>query len=267
VPTMKRAEHGWISVFFRGVAALGVLFLLLPVFMVFPLSLEPGAILRFPPQGISFRWYGEYFADNEWLTSTILSFKVALGAASIATVAGTLAAVGLARTSPSVRNLCNLVLMSPILLPTIVVAVAMYGLYASLRLVGTPSGLVVAHAVLTLPFVVLNVSLAVAAVPRALEEAAMGLGASPTVTFFHITVPLIAKGIAAGAVFSFLVSFDEIVIAMFLSGTQAVTLPKRMLDEIFYEITPMLAAVSVMLILMNVLLTVLGLALARTRVR
>jgi putative spermidine/putrescine transport system permease protein len=262
---MRSPEHGWVSIAFRTVAAAGLVYLMLPVLMVFPLSVEPGHILRFPPQGISLHWYREYFADEAWLASTALSFKVAFGAAFIATIIGTLAAVGLARASPSVRSVCNVVLMSPIFLPTIVVAVAVYGLYASLRLVGTPLGLVIAHAVLTLPFVLLNVSIAVATVPPSMGEAAMSLGAGPVTTFFRITVPLISRGIAAGAIFSFLVSFDEIVIAMFLSGTQAVTLPKRMLDGVFYELTPMLAAVSAMLVLLNVALVMAGLALTRAR--
>lgn len=262
---MRACEHGWITILFRVVAAIGIVYLMLPVLMVFPLSVEPGLILRFPPEGVSLRWYEAYFADEEWLASTVLSFEVALGATILATVFGTLAAVGLARAAAPVRNVCNLVLMSPIFLPTIVVAVGIYGLFASLRLVGTPSGLVAAHAVLTLPFVVLNVSVALRTVPRSLEEAAMSLGAGPVSTFFQVTVPLISKGIAAGAVFSFLVSFDEIVIAMFLSGTEAVTLPKRMLDGIFYEMTPMLAAVSALLVVMNVLLAMLGMALSRSR--
>ena len=262
---MRSPEHGWISIAFRIIAAFGMIYVMLPVLMVFPLSVEPGQILRFPPQSASLHWYGEFFSDQEWLASTLLSFEIALSAAAIATAVGTLAAVGLARTTAPVRNMCYLILMSPIFLPTIVVAVAIYGMYASLRLVGTTSGLVVAHAVLTLPFVLLNVSIAVAAVPRSLEEAAMSLGASPIATFFQVTVPIISKGIAAGAVFAFLVSFDEIVIAMFLSGTQAVTLPKRMLDGVFYDMTPMLAAVSALLVLANVVLAMVGLALSRTR--
>lgn len=249
----------------RVIATLGLIYLLLPILMMFPLSVEPGRMLRFPPQGISLHWYGEYFASKTWLASTLLSFKVAAGAACIATIFGTLAAVGLARASAPMRNVCHLILMSPIFLPTIVAAIAMYGLYASLRLVGTALGLIAAHAVLTLPFVLLNVSTALAAAPRHVEEAAMSLGAGPIATFFQVTVPLISRGIIASAVLSFLVSFDEVVIAMFLSGTQAVTLPKRMLDGVFYEMTPMLASISCLLVVLNVALAVAALSLARPR--
>ena len=262
---MWSAEHGWIGILFRILAALGLAYLMLPILMMFPLSVEPGSVLRFPPSGISFHWYADYLSSPLWMASTLLSFKVALGAAMIATSLGTLAAVGLARASATMRNLCHLALMSPILLPTIVVAIAIYGVYASLRLVGNPYGLIVAHAVLTMPFVILNVSTAVAAVSRDFEDAAMSLGAGRIATFIEVTVPLIWRGIAAGGVFAFLVSFDEVVIAMFLSGTQAVTLPKRMLDGIFYEMTPILSAISVMLVLMNAALVVVAVALARKR--
>ncbi len=260
---MPRVEHGWVSVFFHVIAASALMFLLLPIAMMFPLSLEPGTMLRFPPQGVSLHWYSDYLKDGAWIASTILSFQVALGAALLATVAGTFAAVGLAQASPFVRNAALLILMSPLFLPTVVAAVAIYGVYAALRLVGTPLGLVAAHAVLTIPFVLLNVQSALAGAPRALDEAAMSLGAGPVAAFWQIKVPLIRRGIAAGAIFSFLISFDEVVIAKFLSGTQAVTLPKRMLDGIFYEMTPMLAAISVLLVLMNAALALLALALVR----
>jgi putative spermidine/putrescine transport system permease protein len=262
---MRSAEHGWVTIVMRVVAAVGLAFLALPLLMTIPLSVEPGSMLRFPPQSISWHWYSDYLNNGAWMAATALSFKVAAGASVLATIVGTLAALGLARAPSRLRDVATLVLLSPIFLPTIVVAIAVYGVYASLRLVGTPVGLMLAHAVLTIPFVILNVSTALAAVPRTFEEAAQSLGAGPLATFFQVTVPLIGKGIAAGAVFSFLTSFDEVVIAMFLSGTRAVTLPKKMLDGVFYEMTPMLAAISVLLIAMNVVLALTGLALARKR--
>lgn len=260
---MREAEHGWVGAAFSVIAGLAIVFMLLPIAMMFPLSLEPGTMLRFPPQSASLHWYRDYLTDRAWLGSTLLSFQVALGAAVVATITGTLAAVGLARAAPTARNAVLLLLLSPLFLPTVIVAVAVYGVYATLRLVGTPLGLVAAHAVLTLPFVLLNVRAALAAVPHAYDEAAMSLGASPFAAFWQVKVPLIRRGIAAGAIFSFLVSFDEVVIAKFLSGTRAVTLPKRMLEGIFYEMTPMLAAISVLLVLMNIALALTALALMR----
>ena len=262
---MGWAEHGRIGLALRLVAALGFIYLMVPILMMFPLSVEPGSVLRFPPSGISFNWYVAYLSSPLWLASTLLSFRVAIGATIVSTTVGTLAAIGLTRSSAGLRSFCQLLLMSPVFLPTIVVAIAIYGMFASLRLVGTPAGLIVAHAVLTVPFVVLNVSNALASVPRDYEEAAMSLGAGPIGTFVRVTLPLIWRGVAAGGVFAFLVSFDEVVIAMFLSGTQAVTLPKRMLDGIFYEMSPILSAISVLLVLMNVALVTLGVFLARPR--
>lgn len=261
---MWSADRGWVDFAFRLLATAGFIFLMLPLIMMFPLSVEPGTLLRFPPSGFSLHWYAAYFEGREWMASTTLSFVVACGASGIATVAGTLAAVGTVRASAAARSIFSLVLLSPILLPTVVVAIAIYGVYASLRLVGSPIGLILAHAVLTIPFVVLNVTAAAASVPKSIEDAAGSLGASPVAVLLQVTIPLLWRGIAAGAVFAFLVSFDEVVIAMFLSGTQAVTLPKRMLDGIFYEMSPILAAISVLLVLLNVMFAVLGLIFARS---
>lgn len=257
-------EHGWVTVTFRVLAGVGLIYMLLPIVLMFPLSVEPGQMLRFPPQGFSLHWYSDYFADSAWIASTVVSLKVALGATAIATVLGTLAATGLSRASPALRAASLAILMSPIVLPTLLIAVAIYGMYATLQLVGTVTGLIAAHAVLTMPFVILNVSTALSTVPRAFDEAASSLGANPVNTFLYVSLPLISRGIAAGAVMSFLVSFDEVVIGMFLSGVDTTTLPKRMLDGVFYEMTPMLAAVSSLLIAANIVLVLIALLLTRS---
>jgi ABC-type spermidine/putrescine transport system permease subunit II len=262
-----QADHGWVTVAFRVIAAAGLIYMLLPIVLMFPLSVEPGHMLRFPPQGFSLHWYTDYFADGAWIASTLLSLKVALGATLIATLLGTLAATGLARASTAIRTVGLAILMSPIVLPTLLIAVAIYGVYASLHLVGTVVGLIAAHSVLIMPFVIMNVSIALGAVPQSLEEAASSLGASPAKAFLQVTLPLIGRSVAAGAVLSFLVSFDEVVIGMFLSGIDTTTLPKRMLDGVFYEMTPMLAAVSSILIVANTLLMLAALALTRRHYR
>jgi ABC-type spermidine/putrescine transport system permease subunit II len=262
-----QADHGWVTIAFRVIAGTGLIYMLLPIVLMFPLSVEPGHMLQFPPRGFSLHWYADYFADGAWIASTLLSLKVALGAALISTLLGTLAATGLARSSAAIRTISLAILMSPIVLPTLLIAVAIYGMYASLHLVGTVVGLIAAHAVLTMPFVIMNVSIALGAVPHALEEAASGLGASPARAFVQVTLPLISRSVAAGAVLSFLVSFDEVVIGMFLSGIDTTTLPKRMLDGVFYEMTPMLAAVSSILIVANTLLMLIALWLTRRHYR
>jgi putative spermidine/putrescine transport system permease protein len=248
-----------------GLAIVGFAFLATPILMVFPLSVDPSPTLRFPPSGFSLRWYEAYFSSEPWMSSTVLSLQVAAGATCVASVVGTLAAIGLIRGGFPGRRALGMLLISPLLLPTVVVAIAIYRVYAAMRLVGTPLGLISAHAVLGVPFVVLNVAAALRAVPPSYEEAALSLGATPLTVLREITLPLAWRGVIAGAVFAFVVSFDEVVIAMFMSGTTAITLPKRMLDGIFFELSPTVAAVSALLVIANVALATTGLALAHAR--
>lgn len=264
---MSAPSRGWIASVLYGLAAVGLAFLITPLLMLLPLSIDPSPFIRFPPRGFTFDWYREYFASTPWIDSTLLSLRVAVCASLIATAAGTLAAIGLVRGQFPGRHALAIVLLSPILLPLIVVAIAIYGVYASLKLVGQPSGLILAHAVLGIPFVLLNVAAALQAVPRSYEEAALSLGAHPAVVVGRVTLPLIWRDVAAGAVFAFVTSFDEVVIAMFLSGTTAITLPKRMLDGVFYDLRPILAAISVILVAFNFILAFVGLALARAKPR
>jgi putative spermidine/putrescine transport system permease protein len=140
-----------------------------------------------------------------------------------------------------------------------VIAIAVYGVYAALGLVGSPFGLALAHGVLGTPLVIINVAAALSVVPKSYDEAARSLGASSLVSLFTVTLPLIWRGIAAGSIFAFVASFDEVIIAIFLTGTTSITLPRRMIDGIYYDLTPILAAVSGCLVVFNVILAVLGL--------
>jgi putative spermidine/putrescine transport system permease protein len=251
---------GWVM---GAIAALALAFLTVPILMIFPLSVDPSSFLRFPPTGFSLRWYEAFLTNQDWLAATWVSVQVALGASAIATALGTAAAIGLSREGVPGRAILSLALVTPMLLPAIVVAVAIYGIFMSFGLVGTRMGLVIAHAVLGLPFVVLNVQAALKGLPRGLEEASMSLGAHPVGTLLLVTLPLAWRGVAAGWVFSFVISFDEVVIAMFLSSPSMTTLPKKMLDGVFFELTPMLAAISALLVIFNVLLALSGMAFAR----
>lgn len=251
------SDRGSVDAVMYAGAVLSLAFLIAPILMLFPLSVEPGIVLRFPPTGFSMRWYAAYFAEGAWIRSTALSLGVAAVAAAVATLLGTAAALGLRQVPGS--KAVNAILISPMLLPTIVVSIAIYGVYAKLGLVGSPIGISLAHAILGIPFVVLNVGAALRAVPSALDDAALGLGATRFNAIIFVTFPLIWRGIAAGAVFAFVLSFDEVVIAKFLSSSTNATLPKRMLDGIFFDLTPLLAAVSVVLVLFNIILVVIGL--------
>lgn len=230
-------------------AGLILLFLVLPIVIVFPLSLSSGSYLSFPPPGFSLRWYAAFFDSRSWTGAALVSVQVAVPVTALSVLLGTPAALGLARGGFAGRRAVNALVLSPLIVPGIIVAIGTYFAYAQYGLVGHPIALVLGHTCLAAPFVVVNVASALKGVDKRLEQAALSLGASPLATFRQVTLPLIAPGIMAGAVFAFITSFDELLIALFLSGTGAVTLPRRMFDEIRYDIDPTIAAVSSLLIL------------------
>lgn len=248
-----------VPIFMRVVTCFGLLFLIAPLLMVFPLSIDSRILIQFPPQDFTLKWYGEYLASADWINSTILSLLIGLGASAIATVLGTLAAIGLVRGNLPFLRIIALILIAPMLMPLVVIAIAIYGIYSALGLVGSPFGLALAHAVLGTPFVIISVTAALSVLPKSYDEAAKSLGASAMVSLFTVTLPLIWRGIAAGAIFAFVASFDEVIIAIFLTGTSSITLPRRMIDGIFFDLNPILAAVCGCLVIFNVILAALGL--------
>ena len=232
-------------------AALGwaiLLFLTLPVLIVVPLSFSSGTYLQFPTPGWSLRWYGAFFASSEWTGATLMSTRVATIVTVLSLLLGTPAAIGLATATFPGKRLVNALVLSPLIVPGIIVAIGTYFVYAQYGLVGHPLALVLGHTTLAVPFVVINVSAALAGVDKRLQQAAANLGAPPLGVFRQVTLPLIAPGMFAGAVFAFITSFDELLVSLFLSGTGAVTLPRRMFDEIRYDIDPTIAAASTLLI-------------------
>lgn len=229
-------------------SGLVLLFLLLPVLIVFPLSFSSGTYMSFPPPGLSLRWYASFFSSRSWIDSGLVSLKVAVPVTLLAVLLGTPAALGLARLRFPLRRAVDMLVLAPVIVPGIIVAIGTYFVYAQYGLVGHPIALVLGHTCLAVPFVVINVTAALQGVDSQLERAALSLGAPPWATFRAITLPLILPGVLAGAVFAFVTSFDELLIALFLSGTGAVTLPRRMFDEIRYDIDPTIAAVSSLLI-------------------
>jgi putative spermidine/putrescine transport system permease protein len=172
----------------------------------------------------------------------------------LATLLGTLAALGIARLPKTLRVLASALILSPLIVPAIVVAIGIYYAFARYGLVGTPAGLILAHTCLAVPFVVISVNASLAGIDPRLEQAALSLGATPTGTFFQVTLPLIRPGVLAGALFAFITSFDELVVALFISGSGAVTLPRRMWDDLLYQIEPTIAAVSTLTIVLSVAL-------------
>ena len=227
-------------------------FLILPTFVVVPISLSAGDFLAFPPPGWSFRWYASYFGQPPWLHATLLSFQVAAITMLVSTVLGTLAAYGVLRGQLRRRSLVVSLVVSPIIVPPIVIGVAIYGLLAQWDLIGRFLGLVIGHCIGSIAYVMVIVSATLVGFDRSLERAAMSLGAGPLLTFRRVTFPLIRAGVISGAVFAFIHSFDEVIITMFISGVHVQTLPLKMWEDIRNQIDPTIAAVSSMLVLLPV---------------
>ncbi len=234
------------------------LFLMLPLLVVFPISLSSAAYMQFPPPGLSWQWYERYFDDPQWIDATVRSLYIGAATAILALALGVPLAFSLVRTKFIGRVLVDRLALAPLIVPTIILSVSLYGLFARLKLIGEWYGLVVAHTVLALPFVVLVMSAGLRDFDRGLEQAAEGLGASRTRTLLRVTLPLLRPSLVSAGLLAFLSSFDELVVALFLAGPN-MTLPKKMFDNILMEIDPTIAAVSVMqILLVSVVLVLIG---------
>jgi putative spermidine/putrescine transport system permease protein len=244
----KGRRHSGPSRGLAAVAALVLLYLVFPILVVIPLSFSAGTYLSFPPPGFSLRWYANFLGRSDWLSAASLSLWVGGAVMVLATALGAPAAIALVRTNFRGKSFLVGFIISPLIAPVIIVAIGLYFFYARLGLVGSPVALVVAHTCLAVPFVVINVSATLQSFDERLEHAAMNLGATPWRTFWQITFPIIRPGVLAGALFAFISSFDELVVALFISGTSAVTLPRKMWESIRFEIDPTIAAVSTILI-------------------
>jgi putative spermidine/putrescine transport system permease protein len=231
-----------------------LVFLALPILIVALLSFSSASYLTFPPPAFGIRWYEAYLGSREWLESTWLSLAIATCVVVLATILGTLAALGLTRLPRPLRAMAGALIVSPLIVPGIIAAIGIYYAFSRYRLVGTPIGLVLAHTCLAVPFVVTSVSASLAGFDRRLEQAALSLGATPWGTFRQVTLPLIRPGILVGALFAFITSFDELIVALFLSGSGAVTLPRRMWDDLRFAIDPTIAAVSTLTIALTAVL-------------
>ncbi len=234
-----------------------LVFLMLPIFVVIPISFSGSLYLDFPPRGVSLQWYRRFFGSYEWMAAAWTSARVGILATLLASTLGTGAALALARSRFPGKKLVIAFLISPTIIPVIVIAIALYGVYARLRLVGSLTGLVLAHTAIGLPFVIVTVLATLQAVDERLEYAALSLGATPLRAFRHVLLPLIRPGIVSGALFAFVASWDDVVIALFISGTRSATLPKQMWEGLRSEINPTIAAVSSLLIVLSVVLMLL----------
>jgi putative spermidine/putrescine transport system permease protein len=242
------------------VAACAVIyfFLMLPLAVVFPISLSSAAYMQFPPPGFSWQWYERYLDDPQWIDATVRSLYIGAATAVLALAIGVPLAFSLVRRRFAGRALVDRLALAPLIVPTIILSVAIYGLFARLKLIGEWYGLAIAHTVLALPFVVLVMGAGLRDFDRSLEQAAEGLGAPRQQILLRVTLPLLRPSLVSAALLAFLSSFDELVVALFLAGPN-MTLPKKMFDNILMEIDPTIAAVSVMqILLVSIVLVLIG---------
>ena len=242
-----------------------IAFLLAPLLIIFPLSFSDAQFLQFPPRSYSIRWYQEMFSRADWVNPILISTRVALTVVVIATLLGTMAAIPLARREFSCKPVLVGFLLSPMIIPVIVLAVSMHFYTSRIGLSGTLPALIIGHVVLALPFVIVVMSNALKSVDENLERVAGTLGATPWVAFSRITLVLVCPAILTAALFAFLASFDELVIALFLAGPMTTTLPKRLWDAIREEIDPTTAAVAVLITVVSLcLMFIAGYARSKT---
>ena len=242
----------------RLVVVLVLAFLVGPILIVVAESFNSVNYLSFPLEGVSLHAYDEFFSDSSWVDATLLSARIALLASFIATVLGTMAAWALARTRSRVKAVVFGLLYSPVIVPIIVLAMGYYFFFSEIQAIGVWPAVAAAYAVMGIPFVLVSVSSALQHFDKELENAARTLGAGPIRTLRYVTLPRLASAIAAGAVFAFVVAFDEAVIILFVSGSGAITLPRKLWDSVRYDLDPTLAVAGTVLIVVCVSLFLLA---------
>jgi mannopine transport system permease protein len=236
------------------VLALILFFLILPTLIVLPMSVGTASYIQFPPQGLTLRWYLDYFRDPDWMAATWFSIKIALATTVAATAIGTLAAIAFVRGRLPGSELIQALSLSPLVIPHIVVAVGLYLVFAPLGLTGNFAGFLIAHTMLSVPYVVITVTAALRGFDPQLELAALNCGATRPRAFFTVVLPNIAPGVAAGGVFAFLNSFDEATVAFFISGIEGKTITRKLFEDIDFNLTPVIAAVSSVMVIVSLVL-------------
>ena len=229
-----------------------LLFLIAPILAIMPLSFNSVPFFTYPMPGYSLRWYEDFFLTERWQGALRNSIFVATSVTILATTLGTLAALGLSRPNFPFRTAVMSLLISPIIVPVVITAVAVYFFYADVGLLNTYAGLILAHTVLATPFVVITVTATLMGFHHSLSRAAAGLGAPPWTVFFKVILPLILPGMISGALFAFGTSFDETVVVLFVVSAEQRTLPKVMFSGIREMISPTITAAATILILFAV---------------
>ena len=247
----------------RGGAAAVLFFLILPIIVIVPLSFNSQpyftfteGMVAFEEDAYSLRWYIAIVENPNWLLAIKNSFIVGIFATIVATLLGTVAAVGLASADMPFKRTITALLLSPMIVPLIIIAAGMFFFYTRFALVGTFPGLIIAHAALGVPFVIVTVTATLVGFDRSLYNAGISLGTGPVRTFLRVVLPLIRPGVISGALFAFVTSFDEVVLVLFLAGPDQRTIPRQMFSGLREQINPTILAVATLLILVSICLLV-----------
>ena len=251
----------------RGLAWLVYAFLVLPALVVIPVSFTDMRYLSLPQHGLSLQHWTRLVSSADWTGAAWQSLLIASVSTLLAVAVGTLCAIGCWRINSRLTEMVRSAMMIPLVIPTIVYALGIYRMFVDLDLVGTKLGVILAHAVSSIPFVVLTVSASLAGLDKRLEQAARNLGASMEQTIRMVIVPNILPGILSGAIFAFIHSWDELVIVLFIGGRTLFTLPRRIWDGVNENLDPTIAAVATFMIVVTLVLLLLELGLRRRRER
>lgn len=267
VSRSQRASHSRILLVLLAIVT--ALLIVMPIVLVIPLAVTEARVMSFPPQGFSLRWFETVLGSPVWQERLIASLQVGIGTAIVATVLGTLTALGLYRSRIRGKRIVYAIVLGPLIVPTVVVGVGLYLLMIRGWVIGpitvgggwtgSAVGLILAHSVLALPMPVITVTTSLATVDGNLELAAASLGAPPIATFRRITLPLILPGVVAGLLLSFLLSWDEVVVATFLASPRFSTVPVELFGQVQFGVDPSAAAVSALLMGVAALVLVVSL--------
>ncbi|MFT4148877.1 MAG: ABC transporter permease [Paracoccaceae bacterium] len=243
---MSRAIY-WTSI------TVALAFLALPLLLVLPLAFNTSSFLTYPMEGFTFRWFAEVFGQPTWTNAILNSVRVAIGAMALAVLVGGLAATGVILTGRWMQVVLSALFVSPLVIPSIVVAVAFAYAFGRAGISGSYLSLVLAHAILGAPLVFLSVMTSLRGLDPALDQAAASMGASRLHRFRHVTLPLAAPGFLAGALFAFITSFDEVVVALFLAAPESTTLPIALFAGLRDRLQPTIVVVALLLSLVSLL--------------
>jgi ABC-type spermidine/putrescine transport system permease subunit II len=243
-----------VRVLLPGFAALVLIYLILPSFVIVPMSFSNQTYLTFPPPGWSLKWYEAMQNDLSWPQAAVNSFVIGVPTALLSVVLGTLAALSVVRGGLRFAAAASAVMIAPMLLPHVIMAIGLYPVMLDLGLLRGYLGVVIGHTVVAMPLVFITVSAALRSYSSSLELAAMTCGAGPVPTFFHVTLPMIRMGVVVGGLLAFATSFDELMLSLFLTGPGTRTLPRLIWEQMNAYLTPTIAAVATLILAFSLLL-------------